>query len=123
MSQSATSARMTPISMWASSCYFATLSLKTLISCCVARLCTSDSSIGSQTYIFAVAFETEDTEQIQMAIMIPPPFPSFLQPLIGSQTYIFSIAFEIEDTERFRWRFWQACITDSGECLDHCIIT
>ena len=25
--------------------------------------------IGSQTYIYSVAFETEDTEQIQMAIL------------------------------------------------------
>ena len=39
-----TSAQMITISMWASSCCFATLSLKTLISCCVTRLYTSDSS-------------------------------------------------------------------------------
>ena len=60
--------------MWASSCCFATLSLKTLISCCV-----HDS-----------------------APLIHPPFPSFLQPLIGSETYIFSVAFETEETEQIQ---------------------
>ena len=57
---------------------FATLSLKTLINCCVARLCTSDSSTISiiasainwfTKYIYSVAFETEDTEQIRMVIL------------------------------------------------------
>ena len=47
--------------------------------CCVARLCTSDSSTISiiasainwftNIHFFSVAFETEDTEQIQMAIL------------------------------------------------------